>query len=87
VELATGEFFLRWDERHPELPSAQEYLGEAYWHDQEKRLAYLELYDVLPSKRREIPLTRLQAFALVVAVSIPARFEPDIDALLGDKGL
>jgi hypothetical protein len=68
VELTTGDFFLRWSVRHPELPSAQELLGEnGYYGDvkREKRLAYRKLYDVLPSKRREMPLPEQQGFALL----------------------
>jgi hypothetical protein len=69
VELVTGEFFLRWKERHPELPSAKEYLGEGvYWRDRGKRLVYRTLYDAMPSKRCEKPLTEDQAVALRDAI-------------------
>jgi hypothetical protein len=83
VELANGEFIPRWEERHPELPSAQEYLGEAYWSDRQKRLQYRKLYDVVPSKGHEKTLTEQQAFVLWVAVSIPGGFERQMDALWG----
>ena len=74
---------MRWEERHPELPSAREHLGEAYWYDRGKRLAYQKLYDLMPSKRHKIPLSRQEAFALVAAVYVPDEFQPETDALWG----
>jgi hypothetical protein len=79
VELVTGEWFLRWEERHPELPSAYEYSGVTFRSFEEflasfdryrakanlaKRLEYRKLYDVMPSKRYEKPLTEDQAVTL-----------------------
>jgi integrase len=43
---------------------------------------FLKLMSTSPlNKRREIPLTRQQAFALVVAATVPDEFELEIDAL------
>jgi hypothetical protein len=95
VKLTTGEFFLRWDERHPEMVSLNEYTGAAEGDrtgdysggdfSKAKRDEHRKLYDVLPSKSREKPLTREQVLALVVAVTAPDgfadEFEPEIDAL------
>jgi hypothetical protein len=92
VKLVTGEFFLRWDERHPEMISQYEYCGlrevdagQAKYQGEEfyqaKRNEHAQLYGVLPSRRYGKPLTREQAFALVVALSAPEEFAPEIDAL------
>jgi hypothetical protein len=108
VKLAiTGEFFLRWDERHPELVSPREsFLAslrametEAYKagdyaeyerycrEETERKLECRRFKDILPPRKCELPLTREQAFALVVAVTAESRFvkqfQPDIDALWG----
>jgi hypothetical protein len=47
------------------------------WADAEKEAEYRELLRVLPFKDSEIPLTREEAFILVVAVWMPA-FLPEI---------
>jgi hypothetical protein len=80
VKLVTDEFFLRWDERHPETVSQDEYTGvrevdtgRAKYQGEDfyraKRREHRKLYDVLPSRRREKPLTRQQAFGLVMAAT------------------
>jgi hypothetical protein len=98
--------FLYWDERHPEMVTQMEYVTgkvgrealEAWvavaWDieaGKEKRREHNRLYELLPSKEYELPLTRTQAFALVAACYCYARgaavceqsaFAEEIDALL-----
>jgi hypothetical protein len=82
VHLTGDEWLLRWEERHPEMLPAREYLGERYWTDRQARLEYWQLEKVLPPKRFELPLTRQQAFALVAACWLPEEFAAEVDSLL-----
>ena len=84
VRLNDGAFFLRWQERHPEMISAEEYWtnkGETAWVRSEEHDEYKELLDLLPSRNFEMPLTRRQAFALIAACWLPEEFTPEIEAL------
>jgi hypothetical protein len=82
VRLTSGEWLLRWRERHPEMLSAAEYLGERYWTDPKARLEYQQLERVLPSKNFELPLTRQEAFALVAACWLPQEFGAEVESLV-----
>jgi len=107
VILGRDGCFLCWNERHPEMVTQIEYVTgkvgreslEAWCNasardmeaEREKRREYTRLYDVLPSKGFELPLTRTQAFALVAscycyatgaAVCEPSAFAKEIAALL-----
>jgi hypothetical protein len=82
VQLADGEWVLRWKERHPEMLSASEYLGERYWTDPRARLEYGQLEKLLPPKDFELPLTRQQAFALLAACWLPEEFASEVTSLL-----
>jgi len=84
VESNDGAFLLRWEERHPEMISPEEYWaskGESEWLRNEEHGEYGELLDLLPSRTFERPLTRRQAFALIVACWLPEEFTPEIEAL------
>jgi hypothetical protein len=82
VRLTGGDWLLRWEERHPEMLSAREHLGERYWTDRQALLEYRRLENVLPPKRLELPLTRQQAFALVAACWLPQEFTAEVESLL-----
>jgi hypothetical protein len=82
VQLTGDGWLLRWEERHPEMLSAREYLGERYWTDRQARLEYRRLENVLPPKRFELPLTRQQAFALVAACWLPEEFAAEVESVL-----
>jgi hypothetical protein len=82
VQLIGDEWVLRWEERHPEMLSAREYLGERYWTDQQAWLEYRQLETVLPPKQLERPLTRQQAFAIMAACWLPEAFAPEVESLL-----
>jgi hypothetical protein len=103
MERADG-WFLRWDERHDEMISYDDFMTlrlgenwmmESYKPEQERaaRLEYRQTCESFPVRECELPLTRTQAFALVVAcyvretgqaISEESPFAPDIEALLGD---
>jgi len=99
--------FLQWEERHRELVTELEWITgvigrreatEAWLNappdpmgEREKRREYRRLYETLPSREFELPLTRIQAFALVAAcycrsqgaaVRTPSVFAAEIEALL-----
>jgi len=82
VQLTGKEWLLRWEERHPEMLSAREYLGKRYWTDRQARLEYRQLETVLPPKKFELPLTRQQAFAIMAACWLPEEFAPEVESLL-----
>src|SRR5207302_1206430 len=67
IEQTTdGDWFLRWEVRHPEMVSAMEYWGDIDRSSlSAKKLAeYHRLVEsVLPAKSFELPLSRRQAFA------------------------
>jgi len=84
VLLNDGVFFLRWEERHPEMISHEDYWtskGETAWLRSEEHDEYKQLLDVLPSRNFERPLTRRQAFALIAACWLPEEFAPEIESL------
>jgi hypothetical protein len=82
VQLTGDEWLLRWQERHPEMLSAREYLGERYWTDEQARLQYRQLETVMPPKSYERSVTRQQAFALVAACWLPEEFAAEFESLL-----
>ena len=83
VQLKSGDFFLRWQETHPEMLSVDEYLEQTQtdWRDPEKLAEYKQVEEVLPPKEFELPLPRQQAFALVAACYLPEEFAEEVDAL------
>ena len=66
VQLESGEWSLRWRERHPEMISAEEFFppGETLLEEEKKRQEWSALNKAMPGKYFEIPITRQQAFAL-----------------------
>jgi hypothetical protein len=101
VDRADGRF-LGWDERQDEMISyddfmtlrlGENWLMESYKPEQERaaRLEYKQICESFPARKCELPLTRAQAFALVVACYIresrqllceQSLFAPEIEALL-----
>jgi hypothetical protein len=82
-------FALRWEERHPEMVSREEYCEGAYGADYLKLTAeFTELRRALPSKPFELPLTRAQAYAILIVHDFPCfdkesgAFEAENESLL-----
>ena len=84
VQLQDGQFFLRWQERHPEMVSFDELYGRKLWEKQHDELAeYRKLEDAMPPRNFELPMSRQEAFALIAACWLPNEFQNDVAALLG----
>jgi hypothetical protein len=86
VHLEDGSFALRWEERHPEMLSSEEFCGRFF--SAKQRDEFKKLKRACPSKHRELRLSRQQAYALLVAHAFTlsgtefAEFEVEHEGLL-----
>jgi hypothetical protein len=69
-------WFLRWQEIHPEMLHGQEMFSI---RDEAGRKEYDKLQRLMPPKSFEVPITRHQAFALICCCWLPDEFIEDIN--------